>query len=911
MALIRRYSSRRHKLDESFLNERLVGATAYDRIAGYFSSSILEVAGESIDAIEGKVRVVCNSDLDPRDVDTARAAHQAMRREWCSSEPERHADTGRSRFQKLYDLLRSGKLEVRVLPSKTFGLVHGKAGVITAADGSKTAFLGSANETYSAWRMNYELLWEDSSEEAARWVQEEFEALWCHPLSVPLSDFVIEDVGRIARRHVIGEIADWRQEPDPASAVVEAPVYRREYGLWAHQKYFVKLAFEAHRSYHGARFVLADMVGLGKTLQLALSAMLMALVGDKPILVLAPKSLLFQWQGEMRDLLAMPSAVWTGRQWVDENGIEHPASGHEGVLRCPRRVGIVSQGLITHGREVPDLLLRLEYECVIVDEAHRARRKNLAEGRENETPDPNNLLAFLHAVAPQTKSLLLATATPVQLYPVEAWDLLNVLGHREGTQQDNDNVLGNPWSHWRRQPSEAISVVLGAHTLPPDERELWSWVRNPLPPATEHRDFETLRRTLGMGPADAVADGDAWDRLAAPDKARVRRMRERFGREHNPFIRHIVRRTRSHLEQTIDPETGEPYLARIAVELFGEEEEEAIHLPAYLQSAYDEAEAFCDVLGERLHGSGFLRTLLLRRVGSTIHAGQKTAESMLGSGPLDPEGEEDDDAERKTTSALYPLRPEEERRLRAFADHLEANRERDPKFEEVIEILFQGVDRTGPWIERGCIVFSQYFDSVWWLAQQISEETLPEERIGVYAGGNRSGVIQGGSFSRTSRERIKELVQQGELRLLLGTDAASEGLNLQRLGSLINLDLPWNPTRLEQRKGRIQRIGQRHDRVFVYNMRYRGSVEDRVHELLSERLENIHGLFGQIPDVLNDVWVEEAVGNREEAKRRIDAVPERHPFEIRYHEGVDPVDWESCGEVLDGHEQRRLLIRGW
>src|SRR5690606_17123642 len=105
--------------------------------------------------------------------------------------------------------------------------------------------------------------------------------------------------------------------------------------------------------------------------------------------------------------------------------------------------------------------------------------------------------------------------------------------------------------------------------------------------------------------------------------------------------------------------------------------------------------------------------------------------------------------------------------------------------------------------------------------------------------------------------------------------------------------------------------GQRYDRIYVYNMRYKGSVEDRVHELLSKRLENIHGLFGQIPDVLRDVWVEEAVGNREEAKRKIDAVPARHPFEIRYHEGVEPVDWESCGEVLDDHEKRRLLLAGW
>ncbi len=63
------------------------------------------------------------------------------------------------------------------------------------------------------------------------------------------------------------------------------------------------------------------------------------------------------------------------------------------------------------------------------------------------------------------------------------------------------------------------------------------------------------------------------------------------------------------------------------------------------------------------------------------------------------------------------------------------------------------------------------------------------------------------------RDDIKRMVRTGELRLVLGTDAASEGLNLQRLDTLINLDLPWNPTRLKQRKGRIQRIGQIRDEV--------------------------------------------------------------------------------------------------
>ncbi len=167
-----------------------------------------------------------------------------------------------------------------------------------------------------------------------------------------------------------------------------------------------------------------------------------------------------------------------------------------------------------------------------------------------------------------------------------------------------------------------------------------------------------------------------------------------------------------------------------------------------------------------------------------------------------------------------------------------------------------------------------------------------------------------GQWTPKDREQLKKMVTQGELRLMLGTDAASEGLNLQRLARLINLDLPWNPTRLEQRKGRIQRIGQIHNTIQVYNMRYKDSVEDRVHDLLSSRLQDIHALFGQIPDVLEDVWVAIALGEKEKAKKIIDALPKSHPFEIRYSK-VEKIDWESCRNVLDQREKERILKKQW
>ncbi|NQS74639.1 MAG: DEAD/DEAH box helicase family protein [Methanoculleus sp.] len=901
--MIRRFSSRRERLDTSFLNDRLKGAHAYDRIAGYFSSSILEVAGENLDQITGTVRMVCNSQLDAMDVKTAQAAVGAMRREWCATEPEKLGERSRSRFQKLHDYLTSGKLEVRVLPDAAFGLIHGKAGIITLADGTKTAFMGSANESKSAWRLNYELIWEDDSPEAVRWVEEEFDALWNHKDCRRLSEFVIEDVGRIARRTVIPSIEEWEKDPEPAAAVIESPVYRRELGLWEHQKYFVKLAFDTHQTPHGARFLLADMVGLGKTLQLAMSAMLMALTGDRPILVLAPKTLLWQWQDEMKNLLDLPSAVWNGRQWVDEEGIEHPVMGDEGIIRCPRRIGIVSYGLITYGysnpdkSKVPDLLKQKKYECIIVDEVHRARRKKLTPGQEYHKAQPNNLLAFLREISERTKSILLATATPVQLNPIEAYDLLSILAGGSNT-----SVLGNRWSLWNRESARSLEIIQGREPAPSDVYEIWKWLCNPFPPASEGRDYRIIRNELGLNDDVTVADPTMWERLAPPVQSRIRKIGEDLFAHQNPYIRHIVRRSREYLENTPNPETGEPYLKAVKVNLFGEGDRDALHLTTYLREAYESAEEFCRLLSERAKGTGFLKTLLLRRAGSSLYAGRLTAETMLGTRRDDSDPGED---EAEPMSGMFAGMTEDEKEaLRRFIMILKDHEDEDPKYQRVKELLFD--ER---WIDRGCIIFSQYYDSIHWLAERLKDE-IGDEPIGIYAGGSKSKIYEQGVFRRANREEIKSLVQKGHIRLLLGTDSASEGLNLQKLGTLINLDLPWNPTRLEQRKGRIQRIGQIYDEVWIYNMRYKGSVEDRVHDLLSERLEDINSMFGQIPDVLEDVWVDVALNKIEEARKTIDAVPPQHPFEMRYNT-IEPIHWESCVKVLDGGDVRKEFLKGW
>jgi superfamily II DNA or RNA helicase len=910
--MIQRFSSRRQQIGASFLNKKLQGALAYDRIAGYFSSSLLEVAGEAIDTMQGIVRVVCNSNLDVRDVQIARSAEMALRQEWCTQIDHLFRPEAQLRFKNLYNLLQSGKLQIRVLPSEVFGLIHGKAGVITTANETKTTFLGSINETKMGWQLNYELLWEDNSEEAVKWVQEEFDALWNNPNAVPLARFIIEDIGRLANRKIIS-YNKWKEKPAGASVAVESPVYRSEFGLWAHQKYFVKKTFDDHISGLGARYVLADMVGLGKTIQLALAAQLMALHGDKPVLIIVPKTLILQWQDEMFNLLDMPSAYWDGRQWIDEHGIKYSINGNKPLKKCPRRVGIISQGLIVHGAEIIQHLLELEYECVIVDESHRARRQNLRPEGENDIPNPNNLMRFLYQLSPRTKSMLLATATPVQMYPIEAFDLLEILS------QGNDQVLGNEFSRWRQDKVQVMRLIQKLENPPDELYSMWDWVRNPLPSSNENEQFfGVLRRRLDIKPQQCVIEGKLINELSHSDRNRIVRNNKEFFDEYNPFIRNIIRRTREFLESTIDPETGEAYLKPIKVELFGETENEAIELPGYLKDAYLTAEQFSEELGSRMPSGGFMRTMLLRRIGSSIKAGENTARKMLNEWSVIGENieeesevaifdvEQDDDFvyEEKTKTISRTLTVNEKRLLEQLIQQLEANKERDPKYINLREYL---VGKN--WLDLGCIIFSQYYDTIWFMSNQLSED-FPDLEIGIYAGGNKSGILKNNEFQLTQKNELKSMVKEGKIKVLFGTDAASEGLNLQRLSTLINLDLPWNPTRLEQRKGRIQRIGQLRDTVYIYNMRYKDSVEDRVHQLLSGRLEGIYRMFGQIPDVLEDVWIEVALGNKERAKEIIDNVPEKHPFEMKYNK-IENVDWESCSEVLNNIERKQILRQTW
>jgi phosphatidylserine/phosphatidylglycerophosphate/cardiolipin synthase-like enzyme len=187
MNTLNRFSSRRQRLDRAFLAERLKGAQSYRRIAGYFRSSIFELVGEEIADIP-TVQVVCNSELDAADVVVSKHVREtALKERWNEAPAEVEALLHRERYRRLHDLLVSGRVEIRVVP-KDRVFIHGKAGVIQAADGTKTCFLGSINETKRAFADNYEILWEDTSPAGVAWVEEEFDA---REPDIPLRDFVV------------------------------------------------------------------------------------------------------------------------------------------------------------------------------------------------------------------------------------------------------------------------------------------------------------------------------------------------------------------------------------------------------------------------------------------------------------------------------------------------------------------------------------------------------------------------------------------------------------------------------------------------------------------------------------------------------------------------------------------------
>jgi superfamily II DNA/RNA helicase len=400
-----------------------------------------------------------------------------------------------------------------------------------------------------------------------------------------------------------------------------------------------------------------------------------------------------------------------------------------------------------------------------------------------------------------------------------------------------------------------------------------------------------------------------------------------FLQRHNPVVRHVVLRRRKSLEEAglmrpvavqIHPQQDDPnHRSRV----FFEAEGRAVMTSATLREAFEEAEKFTKAMMARNRGAGFMRSLLLQRICSSVQAGLATAKAL---GSEHPEREEllidalEDEEAEAVFQPLAEASSTELAALRRLTKLLESavGEGEDPKFAVVHHYLH---DRG--WLKLGCIVFSQYFDTAESVARRLAVD-LYDEPIALYAGSGKSGVFRAGRFNAVDRADIKTAVRDRAIRLVVATDAACEGLNLQALGTLINIDLPWNPSRLEQRIGRIKRFGQVRDSVDMLNLVYEGSRDEAIYEKLSERMKDRFDIFGQLPDTLSDNWIDDEQSLDRELRKFVEGRQRANAFDARWGNTATGVSmsamerdwqkgWQTCTQVLSRRAIANRLGEGW
>ena len=552
------------------------------------------------------------------------------------------------------------------------------------------------------------------------------------------------------------------------------------------------------------------------------------------------------------------------------------------------------------------------FGLLCLDEGHKAR---ISRSTTNPEGSVTKLYKSMEAMADHCKDLIIGTATPIQTEPEEIWDLLRLLAR--GT----DHVLGRKRHNSWWPGKESIRIVSG-HTTHNNVDTVWDFIQNPLPPREEGNLFRMIRDDLGVDDqsffvARPISDLDDW----TLDDLKAEIEKGNFLKNHSPLYRHVVLRRRKTLEDA-------GLMDKIAVNIHPNEhtpaghfESKAIQTDDTYAAAYEQVEKFTAAMKERDKKPGFIAKLMLQRICSSYQAGYNTALAMLGKREdvvrnlLSNEQDDPelfDEIDKIGEEAFFQAIDRESDELRQIVELLSGNIERDPK----LRIVDFFLDKEG-WLEKGSIVFSQYYDTVRFMAEHASR-SHPEEIVAVYAGIGKSGTLRNGEWTTTEREDIKRAVKDRKVRLVYATDAACEGLNLQTLGTLINVDLPWNPSRLEQRIGRIKRYGQQRDQVDMANLVYEGTIDERRYGVLSARMKDRFDILGSIPDTLDDDWIDDI----EEMERKFDDYIEKKPesaedqFTLRYGNFIRPDkedddDWEVWHQVASMPDVMAELTKPW
>jgi len=197
--------------------------------------------------------------------------------------------------------------------------------------------------------------------------------------------------------------------------------------------------------------------------------------------------------------------------------------------------------------------------------------------------------------------------------------------------------------------------------------------------------------------------------------------------------------------------------------------------------------------------------------------------------------EEDEERAALLRNELGPLTQELAARAHSFGDPAELEAE-DSKYKRLIEILREYLGKNR---KEKVVLFSTFKATLAYLERRLNGDGI-------------STILLQGGMRRTKQEVIDEFKAVGGASVLLSTEVGGEGVDLQFSRFVINYDLPWNPMRIEQRIGRVDRLGQKAEKVLIWNLFYDETIDARIYVRLYEKLRLCEEALGDFEAVLGD-----------------------------------------------------------
>ncbi len=892
------YTPRDGDLVRLFYVPALENARYYNRLTGYFTAGALVLAARGIEGLvrnEGRMRLIVGCTLDQPEIDAITQGEELRdcveRR--LTSRPLAAPDMETAdALELLAWMVARGNLEVKVAvpcmngkPVPDDGIFHAKTGIIEDRAGDRIAWTGSLNETTAGWKTNWETIsvfasWGPEPERVA--VQEEnFARLWAARTT---DRVMVLDVPEAVRRDLMRFMPDHGKprrledvavpvSPDSGSDKVDewSPAVSLRDRIWAfihdapswpgggdligeatapvqpwpHQ---IRAFDRLYRNWP-PQLLIADEVGLGKTIQagLLLRQAWLARRAQR-ILILAPKAVLRQWQIELREKFNLNWPIYDGRRlsWYPSPALQ---GNHERVVSREgwhdEPVVIASSQLMRRQDRAAELLEQAEpWDLVVLDEAHHARRRGAGSAREG---GPNTLLRLMQGLKEKTQGLLLLTATPMQVHPIETWDLLNLLGlpsewsSKEFLRFFEDLGHPNPSTEALNRMAALFQSVERAYgKVGIDESRSLS----KLSPMKTGKVMRALRDPVNIPRGDLETD----ERHAAIAIMKA----------NTPIRRLVSRHTRELLRRYFKAGMLSTPIAKRRVDdcfirMSTGERALCDAVEDYISETYQQAGS------QDRSAVGFVMTVYRRRLASSFLALEKTLMKRQGAllegadegSMFDEEDMPDDDLshdgidldaiEGLESSILAQEQRETIDALLADISALPPDSKLDSLLKVLRDLMTDGFGQV--------MVFTQFADTMDFLRQELTSST--QLRVLCFSG--RGGEIPGsdGTWRRITRDDARRRFRDRAADVLLCTDAAAEGLNFQFCGALVNYDMPWNPMRVEQRIGRIDRLGQEHSTIRIVNLHYEGTVETDVYLAVRERIRLFETVVGPLQPILS------------------------------------------------------------